>query len=118
MFKEFLKRLVHSVEGALGAVIMGIDGISVDEYCEKPDLDVQMIGIEFSSIVKEMNRVSSSIDSGHVDEIMVVADNRAVLVRKISDEYFIALVLNGMGNLGKGRFKLKIMVPQLATEFE
>ncbi len=118
MFKEYLKELVSSVEGSVGAVIMGMDGIAVDEYCEPEDDDIQLIGIELSSVVKEVNRASLSMETGTVGEIMVVCDKKPMIVRKINDEYFVALVLNGSGNLGKGRFKLRILVPQLSREFE
>lgn len=118
MFKELLRELVDSVDGAIGAVIMGMDGISVEDYCERPETDLQVIGIESSSIVKEMGRAAASMDTGAVGEVIVVAESRTILVRRINEEYFITLVLNGLGNLGKGRFKLKILVPKISREFE
>lgn len=118
MFKELLKELVCSVDGAVGSVIMGVDGIAVDEYCDRDETDLQLIGIEFSAVVKEMSRASLSMETGVVGEIMMVSDERTVLVRKINEEYFTVLVLNGSGNVGKGRFKLRILVPSLFKEFE
>jgi predicted regulator of Ras-like GTPase activity (Roadblock/LC7/MglB family) len=118
MFKELLRNLVASVDGAVGSVIMGIDGISIDEYCEREDTDLQLIGIELGSVVKEMNRASLSMDTGEVGEWAMVSDKRTVLVRTINQEYFAVLVLNGKGNLGKGRFKLRILLPQISKEFE
>ncbi len=110
--------MVSSVEGAVGAVIMGMDGISIEEYCEQVDMDLQLIGIEFSSVVKDMSRASLSMEAGQVAEIMMVTDKRNVIIRKINKDYFLTLVLNGTGNIGKGRFKLKILIPKLAGEFE
>ncbi len=118
MFKEYLKELVRSVDGAVGAVIMGMDGIAVDEYCEREDTDIQLIGIEFSSVVKEMNRASESMETGEAGEVIMVCDKKSMLVRRINGEYFVVLVLNGSGNLGKGRFKLRLLVPRLSSEFE
>lgn len=118
MFKDQLMELVNAVEGALGAVIMGMDGISVDEFCKPPEADLQVIGIEFSSIVKEMTKASHSMEAGSIGEIMMVTDQKTVIVRKINEEYFVALVLNGTGNLGKGRFKLRMMIPHMSKEFE
>jgi predicted regulator of Ras-like GTPase activity (Roadblock/LC7/MglB family) len=118
MFKELLKEIVCSVDGAAGAVIMGMDGISVEEYAEHENLDLQLIGIELSTVVKEMNRAAISMDTGPMGEMMMVNREKTVIARKINDDYFVALVLNGTGNLGKGRFKLRILVPRMASEFE
>ncbi len=117
MFTEFLKDLVDSVDGAVGAVIMGMDGIAVDEYGGRADTDLQLIGTELSSLVKDMKRASTSMDSGSVGEALFVTEKRILIVRTINEEYFTVLVLNGKGNLGKGRFKLRIMVPKIAKEF-
>jgi predicted regulator of Ras-like GTPase activity (Roadblock/LC7/MglB family) len=118
MFKKFLRELVESVDGAVGSVIMGMDGISVEEYCERADTDLQLIGIELSTVLKEMDRASNAMEDGTLDEAMMITGKRKVIVRKINEEYFWVLVLNGKGNLGKGRFRLRILVPKLAKEFE
>ncbi|OIP64480.1 MAG: GTPase [Nitrospirae bacterium CG_4_9_14_3_um_filter_53_35] len=118
MFKELLKEVVCSVDGALGAVIMGMDGISVEEYLGDENLDLQLIGIELSGVVKEMNRAALSMDTGPMGEMMMVNREKTAIARKINEEYFVALILNGTGNLGKGRFKLRILVPRMASEFE
>ncbi|MEK6776476.1 MAG: roadblock/LC7 domain-containing protein [bacterium] len=118
MFKELLKEIVCSVDGAEGAVIMGMDGISVDEYIEQENLDLQLIGIELSTVVKEMSRAAISMETGPMGEMMMVNRDKTVIARKINDGYFVALVLNGKGNLGKGRFKLRLLVPRFAKEFE
>ncbi len=117
MFTEFLKDLVVSVDGAVGAVIMGMDGISVEEYVGRADTDLQLIGTELTSLVKDMNRASASMDSGSVGEALFVTEKRTLIVRSINEEYFTVLVLNGKGNIGKGRFKLRILVPKIADEF-
>ena len=117
MFKEQLRGLVESVEGSLGAVIMGTDGISVDLYAAEGAPDLELHGIEFSSVVKEMQRAASSLEMGPLGEAMLVTGEGAVLARQINADYFVLLALAAGGNLGKGRFKLRILVPRLAAEF-
>ncbi len=117
MFKKFLKDLVVSVDGAVGAVIMGMDGIPVDEYCERPDSDLQLVGIESATLLKEMNRASDSMECGLLREAVMVNEQQTLVVRKINEDYFVVLILNGNGNLGKGRFKLRMFVPKVIQEF-
>ncbi len=118
MFKEFLSDLVQAVDGALGSVLMGMDGIPIEEFCVRPEEDLQLIGIEVSSILREMNRAAQSMETGALGEFLMVNEDRTTLVRKINEEYFLVLVLNGKGNLGKGRFKMRVMVPRISKEFE
>ncbi len=59
MFKETLKHIVDSTEGAIAGLLMGFDGIAVDSYTrdESPtssagtagtQKDINEIGMEFS----------------------------------------------------------------------
>ena len=118
MFKEFLSDLVQSVDGAIGSILMGMDGIPIDEFCMRPEEDLQLIGIEVSSILKELNRAAQSMETGLLGEFLMVHEKKTTLVRKINEEYFLVLVLNGNGNLGKGRFRMRVMVPRISKEFE
>jgi predicted regulator of Ras-like GTPase activity (Roadblock/LC7/MglB family) len=118
MFKGFLMDLVQSVDGAVGSVIMGMDGIPIQEFCERPETDLQLMGIEVSSILKEMDRASQSMETGALGEFLMVNEKKSVIVRKINGEYFLVLVLNGKRNVGKGRFKMRVMVPRISKEFE
>lgn len=114
MFKEILKGIVDKVEGGQGAVIMGYDGIPIDEYLhEDVTLDVHLLSVEYATLLKEIKRTVEVLKTGDMDEISVNTGLSRVLVRPINDEFFIVFVLSREGNFGKGRYLLKRDAPKL-----
>ena len=113
-FKEMLKALVAQVSGALGVVIMGYDGIAIDEYLtESAGLDVQTLAIEYASVLKEIKRTIGVLRTGELEEVSIISEQCTVVVRGVSDDFFVALVLSSEGNFGKGRYLLKREAPKL-----
>jgi len=113
-FKEILGELVERVDGARAAILMGYDGIAIDEYRkEGVDTDIQLIGIEYSSILKEMKHASEILEAGEVTEVSIVTGKGMVVVRGVTDEYFVMVSLTVDGNLGKARYLMKTAAPKL-----
>lgn len=118
MFGEILREIVDQVPGAQAGVVMGADGILVENYLrEGAGIEVQSAGVEFSSILGEVRRAAGQLDLGGVKDVVVLSDRRAILLKTINDEYFVALVLSPNGNHGRARFLLRMAVPRLRAEF-
>ena len=116
-FADILKEVVNSTEGALGALIVGLDGIPVEEYAKSSDMDIQSMTVEFSSLLKEIEKGSQSAEMGSTKEVTVIADKAMIMLRRLNDEYFFVLILKPDGNFGKGRFLLRMAAPRLLKEF-
>ena len=116
-FSDILKEVVDGTEGSLGALIVGLDGIPVEEYTVSRDVDVQSMTVEFSSLLKEIEKGSQSAEIGSTREVTVIADKAMIMLRRLNDEYFFVLILKPEGNFGKGRFLLRMSAPRLLKEF-
>jgi len=116
-FGEILREISGSVTGALGAMIVGMDGITVDEYSVSGVTDLQTIGIEYGAVMKEVENVSSSLELGKAREMAVTTEGCVIIIRMITEEYFLILVLSPGSNLGKGRFKARVAANRIAAEF-
>ena len=113
-FRESLKNVVEKVDGAIGAVVMGFDGIAIDEYVSEASLvDVQLMAIEYASLLKDIRKTIEILNSGEMQEVSITTDNYRVVARPVSDDFFLALVLDANGNFGKGRYLLKQSVPSI-----
>ena len=97
-FSDVLKEMTGKVEGAEGAVIVGMDGIIVEEFIRKPGMDLQSVGAEYGNILKEVQNVSGSLGLGPAREVSVRTDVRDLIIRKINDDYFLVLVLSKWRN--------------------
>ncbi len=116
-FSEILKEVVNNTEGALGALIVGLDGIPVEEYTMNSVMDIQSMTVEFSSLLREIEKGSQSAEMGSTREVTVIADKAMIMLRRLNDEYFFVLIIKPEGNFGKGRFLLRMAVPRLLKEF-
>ena len=63
-FADILKEVVHGTEGALGALIVGLDGIPVEEYALNRELDLQSMTVEYSALLKEIEKGSQAAQLG------------------------------------------------------
>jgi predicted regulator of Ras-like GTPase activity (Roadblock/LC7/MglB family) len=118
-FKGILKSMVEQVEGGQGAVIMGYDGIPVDEYInENITLDVQMLSVEYATLLKEIRRTIDVLRTGEMDEVSITTGLSRIIVRPVNDEFFVVFVLERDGNFGKGRYLLKRDAPKLASALQ
>jgi len=116
-FSDILKEVVNGTEGALGALIVGLDGIPVEEYSVSNDMDIQSMTVEYSSLLKEIEKGSQAAQMGSTKEVTVLAEKAMIMLRRLNDEYFFVLILKPEGNFGKGRFLLRMSVPSLLKEF-
>lgn len=114
MFNEILQRIVDETNGALGAILMGYDGIAIDQYFKpRKGLDLSLVAVEYSNVLKEIRRTAEILDTGAMEEVVVKTERLMVVIRTLTDEYFIALTLEREGNFGKGRYLLMREAPRL-----
>jgi predicted regulator of Ras-like GTPase activity (Roadblock/LC7/MglB family) len=116
-FQESLKRLVVETEGGVAGLLMGFDGIAVDSYSvAAAGMDITTVGMEFSFILQQVRKAAEILEVGTVNEITIRASKVTIIIRAINAEYFLALAIRPEGNLGKGRYLLRIVAPKLQVE--
>ena len=116
-FADIIKEVVQGTEGALGALVVGIDGIPVEEFSVNTDIDLQSMTVEYATLLKEIERGSQASQLGSTKEVTVIADKAMIMLRRLTEEYFLVLIIKPDGNFGKGRFLLRMSVPKLLKEF-
>lgn len=107
--RDSLTTIVESVEGALAAIIMAYDGIPIDEVnIEQSEFDTQLLSVEYATVLKEIKRAVNVIKMGDLEEVFVSTTRTCVVVRILNDDLFAALIMSRDGNIGKGRYMLKL----------
>jgi len=105
MFSKILQRIVEETGGGIGAVLMGYDGIAIDQFFSPDEeLDLHMVVVEYSNVLKEIRRTAEILSLGEMEEISIRTDRFIIVIRMLNDEYFVALVIARDGNFGKGRY--------------
>ncbi|ABA89369.1 GTPase-activating protein, putative [Syntrophotalea carbinolica DSM 2380] len=107
MFKNILQDIVEQSGGGISSAVMGYDGIAIDQY-EKPceGIDLQLIAVEYANVLKEVKRTVEILETGDMEEVAIRTERFTVLIRALTDEYFVTLTLGRNGNFGKARYML------------
>ncbi len=117
MFAETLKKVVDNIEGGIAAVIMGLDGISVESYIKLDDrVDVNTVAMEFSFILSQVRKAGESLAVGNLEELSVKAQRLLLVCRMLSPQYFMAIVMAPEGNFGKARYLARLAQPSLVSQ--
>jgi predicted regulator of Ras-like GTPase activity (Roadblock/LC7/MglB family) len=107
MFGKILQRIVDETGGAVGAVLMGYDGIAIDQYFHPEQvIDLQMIAVEYANVLKEIRKTADMLNMGEMEEVSIRTEQLITVIRIVTSEYFVALALSRDGNFGKGRYLL------------
>jgi predicted regulator of Ras-like GTPase activity (Roadblock/LC7/MglB family) len=114
MFGEILRGIVEGTGGGIGAVLMGYDGIAVEHYFKPCDgVDLHLVAVEYANALKEIRKAAEVLNTGPMEEVAIKTVRFHVVIRTVTDDYFVALTLQRDGNFGKGRYLLLRESPRL-----
>ncbi len=117
MFKEALQGVVEGTDGGVAGLLMDFEGIPLESFSREDSVfDIEAVGAEVSVVVKAIQRATEMLEAGDTKEVAFKSAKMITLIRVINENYFIALTLSPEGNLGKGRFMLRVAAPRLAEE--
>jgi predicted regulator of Ras-like GTPase activity (Roadblock/LC7/MglB family) len=117
MFAEQLRKIVDHIDGGIAAVVMGLDGIPVDQYVRQNDkLDISTIGMEFSFILTQVRKAGDALAVGNLEELTVKAQRLVLVCRMLSPQYFVGVVMTAEANFGKARFLARMAGPGLTAQ--
>ncbi len=117
-FLPHLESVVKQVDGALACSVMGFDGIAVESHqvSSTDDLELSTAWVEFANILSQVKNAAELLKTGAVSEVAISSEKVTTLMRLITPDYFMVLALAPSGNLGKGRYVLRVTAPKLKSE--
>jgi predicted regulator of Ras-like GTPase activity (Roadblock/LC7/MglB family) len=114
-FREHIQRIVQSTPGAIACTLMGFDGIAIDTF-NAGDLDLTALMVDYTAAAQQLRNSSRSSVAGPLQELTIVGERVSLLLRPVSNEYFLAVLLSSRGLVGKARFLMRVSVGALAKE--
>jgi predicted regulator of Ras-like GTPase activity (Roadblock/LC7/MglB family) len=112
-FAGILREIVDGCGGGIGAVLMGGDGIPIEQVVadrvpEGPLAeDIGTAGVEFTRILEEIRKASDALAGGVVAETVVVLSRFSLVFRAIDADTYLTVVVAPDGNLGKARYLMR-----------
>ena len=116
MFKEALRDIVDQTDGGLAGLLMDSSGIALESYAKDGAFDINTVGIEFTVVINQVKRAAEMLDVGVAREMSIGTDKMVTIIRMLNDTYFIALTMKPEGNLGKGRYLMRLSAPKILAE--
>lgn len=110
MFKTVLRDVVERTEGGIAGLIMGYDGIPVENYVRgDAKFDVESVGMEYSIILTQIMKAARMLEAGEAREVSIQAEKLTTVIRFLDANYFVAVTMSPSGNFGKARFLLRTL---------
>lgn len=114
MFQDSLNRTLEHVEGTLGCLLIGFDGIPIATvfHDEAFGREVLMPAIvELSGMFGKLGRAEALNRSGATRETRVITDGLVIIARVVQAEYLLVLALDPSADLQRGSRALRLIAP-------
>ncbi len=121
MFAEVLHDVTSKIEGCIGIVVMGMDGIPIERYQPvkavegAPNFD--MLATECTSLLRTTVQATEEVSAGALRELIFMTEKVVVLIVAITSEYVLFAAIESGTNYGKARFHMKRAAIVLEKEF-
>jgi predicted regulator of Ras-like GTPase activity (Roadblock/LC7/MglB family) len=118
-FAASLGEIVEGCGEAIGAMLMGSDGIPIEQFVGKEvpegplSEDLATAGVEFGRILQDISEASDALAGGAVRETVVVLTRFILLFRMVDEDIFVVVVLGADGNIGKARYLIRRQLPAI-----
>lgn len=113
--KDLLRGLVGGIEGLIGAVVVGMDGATIEALKVDQNFPLEEIAQEGAVASKVLDYLCQKLDGGPVDHIMLTAERYIVLLAMAGQDYYVGIIMNPRGNVGKARLQLRRFMPEIAS---
>ncbi|NOZ84811.1 MAG: hypothetical protein GXP49_00835 [Deltaproteobacteria bacterium] len=116
-FNDYLKQIYEKVDGSVACGVAGFDGLTVESYPKgQKGPNMESVTAELSMKIKELFGSFSGAGLGRPEELMLKSKESTILVRTLTNEYFLMLILDSQKAIGMGRYYLRVIGPLLLNE--
>jgi predicted regulator of Ras-like GTPase activity (Roadblock/LC7/MglB family) len=118
-FQQQLAHIVHSVEGSQSCIFMDQDGLPIDTYTNhhvEAIFDSNMLAIEYTGMFDQLVKIHQLAHFGATRELVLCCEKAIAIIQFVNPSFFLILTLYPHGNVGKGRYLLRIAAQQLQHE--
>ena len=105
-FADILKAMVDRVPGAVGAIFADWDGEAVDQFAHISLLEIQLVGAHWGVVLTLATGSLRRAHLGAIDELWIEGDHALVLVRRVTDKYYVVLTTRRSTHLATARREL------------
>lgn len=115
-FRAELEGLCRGIPGIVAASVMGTDGIAIDhvEASDGTGVDTAALLVEYGGLLGQVRTSAQMLAAGPLDEVVVRSQRLCCILRMLSPDYFLAVVLRPGASAGRARHALRIRSSDIA----
>ena len=96
---------------------MGSDGIPIDVINhDMMDVDATNLFVEYGGLLEQFKTTAQMFAAGELEELSAQTEQFTCVMRPITPEFFLALVLSPKASIGRSRFLLRIHAPLIRPD--
>ncbi len=99
MFTMILQRAVESVPGAVGAILAAYDGEAVDHWASIDRDEMLFMAAHVGIVLNQVQSALHLFHFGEAGEIIVHTERMDLLVRAVSEGYYVVLAVRTPSHL-------------------
>lgn len=118
MFDEVLTEVLDEVEGARCVLLTGVDGVVVASAVAKGGPAPDLVAASLADLFRRAAAAHRDAGFAPPDELTSGGYSCQSVLRAVTHEYLLVAVLDGVGGLGRTRFRLRkaaaVLEPELS----
>lgn len=107
MFAERLGALADRIDGTRLVALVAVDGLPVESHGSTEGLDLEALAAELLAQVHTIGENHRELEMGRVDQFSVTTKSHTAMLGRLTDEYFLLMLLGREASLGRARFELR-----------
>lgn len=114
--REVLQEAVGRIPGALGAAIVGLDGLAVEKVGVHEEFNIDLASAEGIGVIKRATSTLQSDAPEAPEEVSIVWGSRLTILRSLGRDYYLCVVVGPEAFPGQARFETWRAGQQLKEE--
>ena len=114
-FDDVVEELLAGCPGSRAAAIVDPDGIPVVTNPRGHSLEA--LGAEYAAVLREVDEAGREFRHGQLQQFFVTAEHANVILTAIAAGYFLVLLMDRDGLVGKARYLSRLVGERLYPEF-
>jgi predicted regulator of Ras-like GTPase activity (Roadblock/LC7/MglB family) len=103
--KSVLQEILQRIPGSLGAAVIGMDGIPVEKVAARAEINIDLLSAEGMNVVKRAASNLRDDPADPLEEITIVSRRRLIILRSLSSDYYLCVVLGPEAIPGRARYE-------------
>jgi len=118
MLSDTLEEIARRLPECRGAAVVGLDGMPLAQIATPNGPDLDLFAAEGATLLKQAAVSGSQEAAGVLQALVTVGERWQLVLQRVTDEYFLLLVVPRSTPLGQARYEVDRITPQILQEID